>query len=166
MQPRRAGQESADLLCLSDCDWVLCQSLMLWWAVDTDTGVFFVWTWVFLSQLCLYEQRRMMSHVMLGMRKNCQKLNVVLTFAVLHLKTFLTTKAFLAPVFIGQSLNVVMLEAGLVSQCCANNWSFLTQMLLKSVNNRAGGRIFSGFVSRIFFTNMFIWLCQLKLKFV
>lgn len=28
------------------------------------------------------------------------------------------------------SLNIVMLEAGLVSQCCANNWSFLTQMLL------------------------------------
>lgn len=44
---------------------------------------------------------------MLGMRKNCQKVNVVMTFAVLHLKTFLTTKAFLAPVFIGQTVSTL-----------------------------------------------------------
>lgn len=105
---------------------VVCQSLMLWWAADgRHWSVFCMDVGFSKSTVPLWAVEDDESCWAWG---RTVRRWTALTFAVLHLKTFLTPKAFLAPVFIGQT--VWTLEAGLVSQCCANNWLFLTLMLL------------------------------------
>lgn len=56
---------------------------------------------------------------MLGMRKNCQKVNSLCSATLENLPYSESISS--ACIYWPNSLKVVMLEAGLVSQCCANN---------------------------------------------
>lgn len=66
---------------------------------------------------------------MLGMRKNGRVNSPDICSATLENLSY-TESISSACIYWPNSLNVVMLEEGLVSQCCANKSSFLTQMLL------------------------------------
>lgn len=137
---------------------VVCQWLTLWWAVDgRHWSVFCMDVSFSKTAVPLWEVEYNESCWAWG---RTVRRKTPLTFGILHLKTFLTTKAFLAPVFIGQKVwmlscwklalyhNVVPITDPFWPKCCwicKQSWKWT---------------YFLGVSFLFFFFNMFMWCCQ------
>lgn len=116
----KAGPEAADLLCLYRRG--VCRRRRSGGLQTADTGArFCVDVGSSKSTVPFYERYRMTGHAG-HERRAVRGPTAPAVCSTLHLNTSITPKAFLAPVFIGQTLwkTSSCREAGLVSQCRAN----------------------------------------------